>query len=222
MISLASTPYPISGYVYNITGTAVVTSGTVKAINASTGDVISCNISSVGYYVISLANGKNGYSNGDSINLFATDGTYTARWQTTVNVSDGFESLNLVLLNDNFDSTSRKGRGEMNTYFNNYYNINNTVKTTTTILVPPMQSIFARHSSITIRNRSALTLTSKVWVTNKPNPGTIGGNDWIQLGPDITNSDVKEWTGVYLWTAVTATANTQTNQNVDCYFLATT
>jgi len=222
LISLASTPYPISGYLYNITGTIAVAAGTVTAINCTTGDRIAATTSAVGYYTIDLANGKNGYANGDSISITATDGTYTTEWRTTVNVSDGFEALNLVLLNDNYNDNARKGRAEFNTYFNNYYNINQTVKTTTTILVPPMQSIFARHSSITIRNRSASTLTSKVWVTNKPNPGTIGGNDWIQLGPDITNSDVKEWTGVYLWTAVTATANTQTNQNVDCYFLATT
>jgi hypothetical protein len=219
---LASTPYPISGYLYNITGTVAVAAGTVSARNASTGDLIKATTSSVGYYVIDLANGAKGYSDGDTIVITATDGTYIANWRTTVNVSDGFESLNLILLNDNFTDIARKGRAECGTYFNNYYNINQTVKTTTTLLVPPMQSIFGKHSSVTIRNRSTSTLTSKVWVTNKPQPGTVGGNDWIQLGSNITDSDVKEWSGVYLWTAVTATASTQTSQNVDCYFLATT
>lgn len=203
-------PYVIDGVVYSISSTTPSALATVKMINVTTGDTLNLVTNALGQYVADINNFKSGYSNGDIIFITASDGTYHLQWRVTVNTGVGSETINLTLLNDE----KSQGREEFDTYAMRYSNVNNIITTTMTPLVSPYDSGLFRTTSITIDNSSAQTLTTKVWVSDKKQPGAVGGADWAQLGSDISNTTLtktaKEWTGKYKWTAVTGTATTTT------------
>jgi len=223
---LASTPYSIDGTLYGIDGTTASSGTTVKAINDRTGESTSVTTNSSGQYILDAASFTSGYSNRDVIVIFFTDstGTYKAYWRTRINTTDGSETLpNLSLLNM---KVSTVGSETAMIVGQKYYNENITAKTTTTVLIPPYNSNLYKNSSIVLTNRSAYTLTTKVWVSDKPSPGTPGGSDWGQLGSDIINttgtSTAKQWIGKYNWTCVLATNGTAGNQDVDIGLTAST
>ena len=92
---MTTTPYPISGIVYDIDGSSVVEGATVTVYNETTGEELSESVTtnSNGEYTVDLANFPSGYSDGDVIVVKATkSGTDKIKeYRTTVDTSQGSE-----------------------------------------------------------------------------------------------------------------------------------
>lgn len=220
---MTSTPYPVTGIIYSLDGSIAEASATVTAINTSTGERTSETTNSDGQYILDLANFASGYSDGDSVVIRATNGTNSVTTMIGVDETIGKEEdLDLSLLNDLINGVQYpiRGRVESDCYRELYNNKDITVKTTKTILIPPYRSQIYNNSSIIVDSQASGTITTLVHVSNKAKPGTIGDKDWATLDT-LTDSDTGTWTSKWLWTAVTATSSTQSNQDVCVYLIAT-
>lgn len=224
------TPYPIDGTVYSLDGTTAAAGATVKAVNSATGESVSVSTNSSGQFILDLANLKasigttqSGYSDRDVIIITATDGTSTGYWRHTVNVNEGQSSFNLYLINN----TTTIGNVDWSTFMMKSITLSASVKTTATVLIPPINIERASNFSVTTHNRSAQNLTVSLWVSNLDNPGTPGGDTWALIESAITvNAGTRDATEEvlkrYRWFCVTVTAAAAVSKTVDVAFMATT
>jgi len=126
---MTTTPYPISGIVYDIDGSSVVSGATVTAYNETTGEELPTNAVATTNdsraYVIDLANFPSGYSDGDVIVVKATkSGTDKIKeYRTVVDTSQGSEEKDLILtyydvlglIKEILESNWRKGNTDLQT-----------------------------------------------------------------------------------------------------------
>lgn len=100
---MTTTPYPISGKVYDLDGSTALANATVTCYNVTQGKWLPSDkfatTNSSGEYAIDLANIPGGYENSDLIQVVAWNSqrTYSMNHRFTVNTGTGSEEKDLYL-----------------------------------------------------------------------------------------------------------------------------
>lgn len=97
LVFALSTPYSLSGYVYDNDGTIPIVGANITFTNLNSSEVIYTNSGIGGQYQQDAANFPSGYYDADTIQYYTTYGTQNNTTTAPINVSNGGTSLNIVL-----------------------------------------------------------------------------------------------------------------------------
>jgi len=92
-----TTPYSLSGHVYDSDGATGVVGANITFTNQNSSEVIYCDSTSGGEYQQDAANFASGYFNGDTIQYHVVYNTQNNITTVPIDVSGGGTSLNIVL-----------------------------------------------------------------------------------------------------------------------------
>lgn len=93
-------PYPISGIVYDVDGSTLMTSGTVRVIDTTLDEYTEGDISTDGSFSVDIQNLTTDYSNGDALQVVAydSDGVKSTEFRHTVDTGlSGYDAGNIYL-----------------------------------------------------------------------------------------------------------------------------
>lgn len=92
--------YPITGVIYDVDGSTLMSSGTVRVIDVTLGESVEGNIESDGSFSVDIVNLTSDYSNNDKLQVVAydTDKVKSTELRHTVNTTlDGYDAGTLYM-----------------------------------------------------------------------------------------------------------------------------
>jgi len=92
-----TTPYSLSGHIYDSDGTTPIIGANVTFTNQNSSEVIYATSTANGEYQQDAANYPSGYYNADTIQYYTVYGTQTNTTTAPISISAGGTSLNIVL-----------------------------------------------------------------------------------------------------------------------------
>ena len=97
VVSALTTPYSLSGHIYDSDGTTPIVGANITFTNQNSSDVIYATSTTNGEYQQDAANFPSGYFDADAIQYYTVYGTQTNTTIAPIDTSGGGTSLNIVL-----------------------------------------------------------------------------------------------------------------------------